>query len=340
MMAQNEMALASQAILQMIAGKWVSQALYVLAKLGISDLVAAGIHDSDSLARETGTHPASLYRVLRATASLGVFSEYEPGRFELTPLAECLRSDVPQSLRSFAIFVGDSYTWRPWGELLQSVRTGLPSFEPVMGMPPFEYLARNPEAGNVFDDAMTNFSRMETPALVSAYDFFGITRLVDVAGGRGSLLAEILKQNPHIGGILFDLPSVIEGARNNIEAEGLGGRCEVIAGDFLQSVPQGADAYILKHIIHDWDDERSIAILRNIERSMASDSKVLVMEMVIEPGNEPSFGKLLDLEMLVIPGGQERTEAEYRRLFAAAGLRLTKVYPTQAPISIIEGVRL
>jgi hypothetical protein len=336
-MANEEMAVANQAMLQMIAGKWVSQALYVVAKLGIPDLVAAGMHDCQALAHKTGTHPPSLYRILRATASLGVLSESEPGRFDLTPLAECLCSDAPNSLRSVAIFAGEPSTWLPWGELLQCVIAGSSQFEKVMGAPPFEYLAKHPETAAIFDDSMTNFSRMEKPAIVSSYNFSTFNTIVDVAGGRGGLLAEILRQNPRARGLLFDMPSVEAGARTNIKAEGMIGRCEFVAGDFFQSVPKGADAYILKHIIHDWDDEHAITILRNIARAMSPGSKVLVIEMVIQPGNDPSFAKLLDLEMLAIPGGQERTEAEYAGLFGAAGLGEAKIYPTQAPVSVIEG---
>jgi hypothetical protein len=312
----------------------------VAAKLGIADLLKDSPKSCSELATATGTNARSLYRVLRALASLGVFAETEPNHFTLTPLAACLKSDVPNSVRAFVIMLGEEH-YRAWGEFMHSVQTGGSSFEHVYGMNVFEYYAQNPEPAKIFDESMTNFSVIESAAIASSYDFSSIQTLVDVAGGEGLLIASILKSNPTLKGILFDQPYVIERGKPFLAAEGVSERCQLIAGNFFESVPEGGDAYILKHIIHDWDDERAIAILKQCHKVMPENGKVLLAEQVIPPGNEPFMGKLLDLNMLVMaPGGCERTEAEYRALFEKAGFKLTRIVPTQEEVSIIEGIRL
>jgi hypothetical protein len=294
----------------------------------------------DELATATGTHAPSLYRVLRALASLGVFAETELNHFTLTPLAACLQSDVPDSFRAFVILLGEEH-YRVWGDLLHGVQTGGRPFEHIYGMNLFEYLAQNPESAKIFDESMTNFSVFDSAAIAASYDFSFIQTLVDVAGGQGLLIASILKSNPTLKGVLFDQPYVIERAKRLLEAEGVLERCHLAAGNFFESVPEGGDAYILKHIIHDWDDERAIAILKQCHKVMPDNGKLLVAEQVIPPGNEPFMGKLLDLNMLVMtPGGRERTEAEYRALFEKAGFKLTRIVPTQDEMSIIEGIRV
>ncbi len=328
------------ALLQMIMAPMISRAIYVAAKLGIADRMKDQPQTAAQLAEATGMHAPSLYRVLRALASVGVFAEDDQGCFGLTPLAASLQTEAPGSLRSLALyFFGAKFHWDAWGEILHSVQTGETAVKHLHGVEPFAYFERHPEDAAVFNDAMTSISESMKAAIGAAYDFSSLGTLVDVGGGHGSLLAAILQANPRLQGILFDQPSVLEGAARPIEALGVAERCQLVAGDFFASVPSGGDAYILKHILHDWDDERAAAILRNIHRAMAPDGKLLVVDFVIPPGNAPSLGKLIDLEMLLLPGGRERTESEFRTLFRTAGFELTRVLPTPSPVSIIEGVR-
>jgi hypothetical protein len=326
-------------LMQMLFGAQVQKSICVAAKLGIADLLGERPQTADELATKTETHALSLYRMLRTLASIGVFVETSDRKFELTPVAELLRSDAPNSMRDFVIMMGENWMWQAWGELMYSVRTGGVAFEKVQGMSAIEFFQQNEEAGKVFNRAMTNFTLAAIPAIVEAYDFSGVRKLVDIAGGHGLLLAGVLKANPQTRGILFDLPYVIEGAGELLEKEGVRDRVELASGDFFQSVPAGADAYMMKHIIHDWDDERSIKILRNIRSAMNGDGKVLIIEMVVPEGNEPHPSKDLDIVMLVNNSGKERTRDEYRNLFEASGFRLTRVIPTKSPYSVVEGER-
>jgi hypothetical protein len=309
--------------------------VYAAAKLGLADQLADGPRTADELATATGTHPRSLYRLLRALASVGVFSEGDDHRFSLTPLAEPLRADVPGSQRAAVLMmVGQFYD--AWGDLIGSVRTGRPVFETRHGRRFFEFLAEDEDEARIFDDAMTALNDRKTTAMLEAYDFSGVSVLADIGGGNGETLASALRRSPRMRGILFDLPGVVERAR--IRAAGLADRCQIVGGSFLESVPGGADAYLLRHIVHNWDDERAETILRNVRRAMGDGARLLVVERVIPPGNGRMFGKLMDLTMLVVHGGQERTEEEFRRLFAAAGFRLTRIVPTATDVSVIEGV--
>ncbi|MBA2446401.1 MAG: methyltransferase [Chloroflexi bacterium] len=323
---------------QKLTATWVAQAISVVAKLGTADALADGPKGVDELAVAANAHAPALYRILRALASVGIFAEEEDGRFCLTPLAEPLRSDAPGSVRSFAIMLGEEWSWRPWGQLLQSVTTGQPAFEHTYGTGIFAYLADRPDAGAIFDAAMTSRSGPDADAVTAAYDFSAFRTVVDVGGGRGALLAAILRTNPDVRGILFDQAHVIPGARQYLDAAGLGQRCELVAGDFFASVVAGGDTYVLKWIVHDWDDERALRILERCHRAMPATGRLLLVETVIPPGNDPSSGKLADLAMLVWTGGQERTEAEYRALLAAAGFELTKVVPTRSSLSVVEAV--
>ena len=328
--------LSQIAMLQLISGFWISRAIYIIAKLGIADHLAGGPKNAEEIAAATNAHAGAIYRILRALSSVGVLTEDADRRFGLTPLSETLRTDAPGSLRAFAtVELGEEH-YPAWGELLHSVKTGGVAFDKAFGMPIWEFFARNPENARTFDDAMTNMTLAIKDAILASYDASAIRKLVDIAGGHGSLITAILKSNSEMKGILFDLPDVAEGARKRIEAEGLSDRCEVVAGSFFESVPEGADAYILKWIIHDWDDERSIAIFKNIRRAMAEGGKLLLVEAVVPPGSEPHFSKFIDLNMLVMTGGRERTEEEYRLLLEAGGFKLTKVIPTGSPMSIIE----
>jgi ubiquinone/menaquinone biosynthesis C-methylase UbiE len=323
---------------QMITGSLGSQAVYVAAKLGIADLLEDGPKAVDELARQADADAPSLYRVLRALASFGVFAEQGERVFQLTPTAELLRSNSPGSLRDLAIFMGEDWHWRVWGRTLYSVRTGKAAWDQVHGQEVFPYFAGNPEAAKIFDNAMTSLSNLAIKAVVESYDFSEFETLVDVAGGHGRLLTTILDANPSLLGILFDQSHVIEGAKESLATKAVRSRCELASGDFFVDVPAGADAYIMKHIIHDWDDERALQILKNIQRVMKRNGRVLLVEAVITDGAEPDFGKLLDIEMLVSPGGKERTAAEYKELFARAGLHLTRIVPTKSPYSVIEAV--
>jgi ubiquinone/menaquinone biosynthesis C-methylase UbiE len=327
----------SQELNQLICGYWHSQCVYVAAKLGIADLLADGPRAVDDLAAKTGMHHMSLYRVLRALASVGVFAEEANGRFALTPVAELLRADIPGSQHALAIMMGEQH-FRAWGDLLYSVQTGKPAFDKVFGQPLFEYLSEHPEQAAIFDKAMVGVHGRETAAIVDAYDFSPFTSIADIGGGNGSTLSGILARNPRLHGTLYDLPGVIGRASKDIEQSGLSDRMHLVAGNFFESVPGGADAYFMRHIIHDWDDEKAGRILENVRRVISEHGRLLVVESVIPPGNEPYFGKLLDVTMLVIPGGQERTEDEYRTLFGKAGFRLARIVPTQAEVSVIEGV--
>jgi hypothetical protein len=327
-----------QEMVQMIMGFRVTQMIYVAAKLGIADLLKYGPEDANALAQATGTHAPSLYRLMRALASVGIFAEDEQGRFSLTPLAELLQSGVPGSQRSRALFFGGQTEWRSWGELLYSVTTGEVAFKHLYGMDPWEYRAKNPELGAHFNNFMTTNTMAQTAAVVAAYDFSGIGTLVDVGGGQGALIAAILRANPQLHGTLCDAPHVVTDARLILEAAGVLDRCQVVSCDFFSSVPDGGDAYILKSIIHDWDDNQALAILSNCRRVMPNNGRLLLVENVVPPGNEPHQGKLIDLQMLVELGGRQRTEAEFATLLGEAGFNLARVVPTDAQISIIEGI--
>ncbi|MBA2731981.1 MAG: methyltransferase [Acidobacteria bacterium] len=327
-------------LMQMLFGALMQRSIGVVAKLGIADLLAEKPQTADELAAQTQTHAPSLYRVLRTLASAGVFAEIADQKFELTPIAALLRKGALNSIRDFAVMMDEDWIWQAWGALAYSVKTGGVAHEKVQGMSSFEFFQQNKEAGRVFNSAMTNFTRAVLPAVVEAYDFSGVGKLVDIAGGHGLLLAGILKANPQTQGVLFDLPFVIEGAGELLAKEGVSDRVELAPGDFFESIPAGADAYMMKHIIHDWDNEHSIKILQNVRSAMNENGKILIIEMVVPEGNEPSPAKALDLLMLVMEGGRERTRDEYQRLLEASGLRLSRIVPTKSPYSVIECERM
>jgi hypothetical protein len=330
----------SQKVMQMLTGKWIAQAISVAATLGIADLLTGGPQAVEQLAAATGTHADSLYRLLRALASLKIFAESEHARFALTPLAECLRSDAPDSIRNWARMLGLPLFWQSWGELLYSVNTGEGGLKKAFGMPnPFEYLSRHPGDAEVFDGAMNDMSRTHGPHIARAYNFGKFRKIIDVGGGHGALLMSILRQHAGPRGVVFDLPHVIQGTQAAIAAAGLSHRCETAAGDLFESVPSGADAYLMRSIIHGFNKERALVILHNIRRSIQPEGRLLLVEFVVPAGNEPSLGKLLDLQMLVMSeSGRERTPAEFKDLLEDGGFRLSEIYPTASPQSVIEGV--
>ena len=326
-------------------GHYFSRALALAAKLGIADLLKDGPRYCDDLAAATGTHGASLVRVLRLLASVGVFAERENGTFALLPLGELLRSDVPGSMRSMVQLFAGVPIQDSWKELEYCVQTGEPAFRRNSSYADtFEAMAANPEQAKVFDEAMATFAPMTAAAIAASYDFSPFRTLVDVGGGNGSLLIGILNANPHLHGMVFDLPHAAEKARAKIAEASLQARCEVVSGDFFKEVPAGADAYIIKHVIHDWNDERATAILRSIHRAMLPHGKLLIAEGVYPPRIDQSDAgrgaAANDVNMLVCTGGRQRSEAEFRSLQSAAGFNLTRIVPTPARLSIIEGEKV
>ena len=322
---------------QMIVGSWVTQAIYVAAEIGIADLLAAGPRTAGELAGETRTHGGSLYRLLRALASVHMFREDAEGRFSLTEMGKLLRSDAPGSKRSMAIMAGAEF-YRSWGGLLSSVETGGAAFDRVFGEPFFRYMGANPDRWRIFDAAMTGVHDSETVPVLEAYDFRPFHTIVDVGGGSGLALSAILGRHAEARGILFDLPDVAKRAGEVVARAGISDRCRIVGGDFFESVPAEGDAYLLRHVLHDWEDREAVAILRNCREAMRPGGRVLVVESLIPPGNDPCFVKWLDLMMLVV-GGRERTEEQYAGIFSAAGLRLTRIVRTAHEVSVIEGER-
>jgi len=329
----------SDQIFQILTGFWTSRVVYIAAKLGLADLVQDGPKTAVELAEATGTHAPSLFRVLRALAGAGLFVEDDKNRFHVTPVGATLRTGIRGSLRSSMIsgLGGDHYD--AWGDLLHSVKTGETAFDHHFGMPVWQYYSENPEIARIFNESMTGLTRSIEKAVLDSYDFSPYHHVIDVGGGHGTFLASILKANPAAKGTLFDSPQVIAEAQAHVDAAELGQRCELVGGDFFTAVPENGDLYTLKWIIHDWDDARSLTILKNCHRSMAPGGRLLVVDTVIPPGNDPSPGKLMDVNMLVMAGGRERTEPEFRDLFAAAGFRLTRVIPTPSLVALVEAVR-
>lgn len=325
----------SAAILQIIIGFWMSRAVGIIAKLGIPDLLKDGAKTAEELAAATETHGPSLFRVLRALVSTGVLRN-EDGRFALTPLSETLVTDAPGSLRWFVVSELGQEHYPAWGNLMHSVKTGEIAFDSLYGMDIWQYFEKNPDDAAVFNDSMSGTSTAVNDAITSRYDFSAFGTLVDVGGGHGGLITGILKKNPRLKAILFDAPEVIEGSRKKIYAAGIGDRCEMVSGNFFESVPAGGDAYIMKWIIHDWDDDRSIQILRNCREHMSPDSRLILVDCVVPENDDPDFSKFFDLNMLVMTGGKERTETEFRELLQKAGFRLLRIIPTDLPPSIIE----
>jgi hypothetical protein len=325
-----------QQLLRLITGSWVSRAIYVAAKLRIADRLKDGPRTVEELAAAAGVASGPLSRVLRALDGVGVFAQQIDGRFRLNPLAEPLCADRPDSLRAVAVVLGEESD-RCWADLLETVRTGEPAFERLYGQPIYAYLGEHSEQAEDFNAAMSGFSSRATQAMLDACDLSDVGTLVDIGGGLGSNLACILSRYPAMRGVLFDLPHVVAGAHAVLEAAGVRGRCAVEGADFLETAPGGADAYLLSHILHNWDDAKAGLILDNLRRVMPAGARLLAVEHVLSEGDGQAFGKLLDVTMMVAVGGRERTEGEYRRLFAGHGFRLTRVFAAAGDVSVLEG---
>jgi len=326
-------------VIMLARGYATPACLHAAAKLKIADFLSGGPRPVSELARESQVNEDALYRVLRALASINVFRETAPRTFANTPISELLRSDVAGSARDAVLFMGDALHMRVYGELLHSVETGRTAFKKVTGTEPFEFFRQNTEENQLFNAAMTSISASSVPPALQAYDFGETGTLADIGCGHGALLAGILQKHRGLRGIAFDLPNVVEGAKQRIESLGLASRCEILGGSFFEAMPP-ADSYVMKSIIHDWDDTRAIAILRNCAKAMRGpDGKVILLEMIVGPANEPGIAKWIDIEMLTIAGGRERTETEYAQLFTQAGLRLARAVRSTSPFSVIEAVR-
>jgi hypothetical protein len=331
----------------LLSGSWLPQAIYVVAKLNVADLLAHEAKPIGELAQLSGTHLPSLYRVLRVLCSVGIFTEQDNQTFALTPMAEYLRSDVPNSLRDLAVSYGEPWHWKAWGNILHAIKTGESAFEEAFGYDVFQYLEQNPATSQLFNRTMERLASLVNPVLIDAYDFSHIQTLVDVGSSTGTLIIPLLQHFPKLQAVFFDLPHVIANAQQTLDStilndpnlKNLRQRCHLISGDFFKSVPTGGDAYILKHILHDWDDDRCLTILRNCRQAMTPESRLVVIERIIPLGNEPSPAKLNDLEMLVLtPGGRERTEAEFIQLFQASDFTLVQIHLTDSPLYIIEAI--
>jgi hypothetical protein len=336
---QDHQTSSAFALLEVAHGMWIARSLYAAAKFRIADLLKDGPQSVSELAAATGTHEQSLYKLLRALASIEIFVETESGQFANTALSIYLRSDVPDSQLYLVQLTGEEPLWRPWEAFEYSLRTGKSAFEHTYGTTLWQYLKQSkPETARLFNQAMTDFSRPVNRLIATSYDFSSFTTLVDVGGGQGTLLTTILKAYPALKGILFDLPSVIESASASIEEE-LRDRCELAAGDFWEAVPSGADAYLFKNVLHDWDDEHCVRLLKNCRQVINPQGRILIVEGVILTETEgTSFNKFQDLHMLVCFEAGERTEADFARLYEAAGFQVASVTRTGTPISIVEGV--
>lgn len=328
-----------KAMLEIASAYRVSQMIYVATKLGIADLLKKDeAKHCDELAAATKTHSGSLYRLLRALASWGIFAEIQPRCFQLTPLAACLQRGIHGEIKADIIW--EEEVFQTFGNLLHSVTTGESAFENLYGMSFWECCKKNSTLGQIFNGLMLQVTESQKSAIVEAYDFSSINKLVDVGGGIGGLIAEILQKNSAINGVLFEQQELIETARNFLDGEGLSNRCEIIGGDFFTEIPAGGDAYILKRIIHDWDDKQAIKLLQCCYQAMTEKSKLLVIETIVSPVNASLSETTMDIWMLLFfAGARERTEDEYRDLFTSAGLKLTKIIPTKSSVSIIEAIK-
>lgn len=331
---------AATKLLELISIRRISESIYVAAALGVADLVADGPKSAEALAEATGAHAPSLQRVMRTLVMFDVFAE-DSGRFSLSPMSEFLKAGHEESLRSAALFLGGERGAQIEGLLLHCVRTGETAFQKLFGRETaaFQVLQKDRELAQLFNAMMTAFSMLHMSGLSEAYDFSPIKKIVDVGGGHGKNISEILKQHRQMRGVLFDLPHAFEGGKQTIAQAGLASRCEVVSGDFFTSVPEGGDAYLLSRVIHDWDDDKSVAILKVVRAAIVPDGKLLLLEALLRLGQRSAYPMLSDLNMLLRTGGCERNEEQYRALYKRAGFELTRTVPTMSPTgaTVIEG---
>lgn len=323
-------------LLELSSIGWLASALHAVAELGVSDHVGDEPVPVEALAREVGCDPDRLYRVMRALASYGIFTESAPRRFAATTPSALLREDDADSMRDIVRMAGARWHTDAWGSLVETLRGGGSAFEHAHGVPFFDYLGEHDQARDLFHSAMSEFQQLNHRSVLEAYDFGGIRTLADVGGSHGELLAEILRRNPAMRGVLFDLPHVVAEAEPALRDNGVVDRVEVVGGDFFERLPPGADAYLLSTVIHDWDEAEATVILRRCREALPPSGRVLLAERVLPAGDTPFYGKLMDLEMMVLPGGRERTEDEFAELFASAGLELTQVCRSSTPMSVLE----
>lgn len=325
-------------VIQMVTGQWVSKIVYAAAKLGIADHLADGPKSADELAGPTGTDVPTLHRFMRTLAGFGILASAGEKKFALTPMGESLKTGAPGSARSTVLTFGGPAMSTAFDRIIHSLQTGKTGFEAAHGLPIFDYFKEHPDEASMFSESMVGFHGGETPAVAAAYDFSQFETIVDVGGATGNMLSAILTQHPTPRGILFDMAHVVADAPPLLEAKGVADRVTIESGSFFDRVTEGGDAYILSHIIHDWNEDQCLTILGNVRRAMKPDGKILIVEFVLPEDDTPHLGKLADMIMLVIPGGQERTPAEYDELLSKAGLKMTRVVPTESPVSIVEAV--
>jgi hypothetical protein len=324
------------ALLQLTMGSIVTQAIHVAAKLDFAGILSAGPLPADEIAQRAGSHPDSTARLLRTLASLGIFTEQEDGQFGLTPMADALRADAPMSMRGMALLMGHPYQWEDWGHLMDSIQTGEPVLEKLRGMGGYEFLAANPEFAEVFEGGMGTLSDLETVPIAEGYDYSQFNTIVDVFGGHGAVLAAILQRAQNTKGVLFEFRAEQLGAGQLFEEAGVADRCSLDTGGMFEKAPSGGDCYILKHIVHEWPEAKALQILKNVREAISDDGTVLLMEFVLPDGNEPHPGKLVDLWLMILMGGRERTRGQYAELLNRAGFQLTRVIQTASSAAIIE----
>jgi SAM-dependent methyltransferase len=334
---EAEAASTDQILIQMLTGMWLTQAVATAARLGIPDLLASGPKSSEEIASAVGAHPGATRRLMRTLASRGVFAaDGDNGPYRLTEIGERLRAGTPGTLKEMFIAETDTLHWRSWERMDDAMRTGDPQPQAVFGMPAFDYYTKHREEGEQFGRAMENVSRFVSNAVLDAYDFSGARTVLDVGGGNGSMVLAILERHPSLRGLVHDLPYIEAHANERIRAAGAADRCRFVAGDFFERVPEGADLLVMKYILHDWNDEQSIRLLQACRAAIAPDGRLLIIETVVPPDNRPDLVQMMDLNMLVMTGGLERTEREYAALLEKAGFLLTRVVATASPCSLVE----
>lgn len=325
-------------LIQMVTSAWISKIIWAAAKLDLADRLADGPKSADELAGPTGTHAPSLHRLMRTLASFGVLTEKDDKRFALTTLGEALKRDAPGSAWASVITFGGPTFSSALERIMHSLQTGETGFHSAHGMQVFDYFKEHPDEASLFSESMVGFHGGETPAVAAAYDFSDIGMIVDVGGATGNMLSAILSRDAGPRGVLYDMPHVVADAPAFLEKSGIADRVTIESGSFFERVPEGGDVYIVSHIVHDWSEEECLTILGNIRRAMKPDGKLLIVEFVLPEGDAPHLGKLTDMVMLVVPGGQERTAGEYDELLTKAGFKMTRVIPTESPVSIVEAV--